>query len=97
MTWGVGVLGLQLLLELTVKDLIVLIFGLLLGVEFQSFFEAFMNQETFVQHLKIESCHVQLTSLADAIEAILPKALVESGHLASGHVEWLPGSCQGTT
>lgn len=63
MTRGVRVLGLQLLFELTVKDLIVLIFSLLLGMEFQNFFEAFMNQETFIQHLEIESCHVQLTGL----------------------------------
>ena len=63
MTRGVGVLGLQLLFELAVKDLIVLIFGLLLGMELQSFLEALMNQETFVQHLEIKSCHVQLTGL----------------------------------
>ena len=63
MTWGVGVLGLQLLFELAVKNLIVLIFGLLLGMKLQGFFEALMNQETFVQHLEIKSCHVQLTGL----------------------------------
>lgn len=63
MTRGVRVLGLQLLFELTVKDLIVLVFSLLLGMEFQNFFEALMNQETFIQHLEIESCHVQLTGL----------------------------------
>jgi hypothetical protein len=41
----------------------VLIFSLLLGMELQGFFEALMNQETFVQHLKIKPCHVQLTGL----------------------------------
>lgn len=63
MTGRVGVLGLQLLFELAVKNPIVLIFGFLLGVELQGFFEALMNQETFVQHLEIKSCHVQLTGL----------------------------------
>lgn len=63
MTGGVGVLGLQLLLELAVKNLIVLVFGLLLGMELQGFFEALVNQEPFVQHLEIESCHVQLAGL----------------------------------
>lgn len=63
MTRGVRVLGLQLLFELAVKDLIVLIFCLLLGMELQSFLKALMNQETFVQHLEIKSCHVQLTGL----------------------------------
>lgn len=62
-TGRVGVLGLQLLLELAVKDLIVLIFSLLLGMELQGFFEALMNQKTFIQHLEIKSCHVQLTGL----------------------------------
>jgi hypothetical protein len=62
-TGRAGVLGLQLLFELAVKDLIVLIFSLLLGMELQGFFEALMNQETFVQHLKIKPCHVQLTGL----------------------------------
>lgn len=65
MTRGVRVLGLQLLFELAVKDLIVLIFCLLLGMELQSFFKALMNQETFVQHLEIKSCHVQLTGLLE--------------------------------
>lgn len=63
MTGGVGVLGLQLLFELAVENLIVLIFSFLLGVEIQGVFEALMNQETFVQHLEIKSCHVQLTGL----------------------------------
>lgn len=65
MTRGVRVLGLQLLFELAVKDLIVLIFCLLLGMELQSFLKALMNQETFVQHLEIKSCHVQLTGLLE--------------------------------
>lgn len=59
----VGVLSLQLLFELAVKDLIALVFSLLLGMELQCFFEALMNQKTFVQHLKIKSCYVQLTGL----------------------------------
>lgn len=63
MTGGVGVLGLQLLFELAVENLIVLIFSFLLGVEIQGVFEALMNQETFVQHLEIKSSHVQLTGL----------------------------------
>lgn len=63
MTGGVRVLGLQLLFELAIKNLIVLIFRLLLGMELQGFFEALMNQETFIQHLEIKSCHVQLTGL----------------------------------
>lgn len=63
MTGGVGILGLQLLFELAIKNLIVLIFRLLLGMELQGFFEALVNQETFIQHLEIKSCHVQLTGL----------------------------------
>lgn len=63
MTGGVGVLGLQLLFELAVENLIVLIFSFLLRVEIQGVFEALMNQETFVQDLEIKSCHVQLTGL----------------------------------
>lgn len=59
----VGVLSLQLLFELSVKDLIALVFSLLLGMELHCFFEALMNQKTFVQHLKIKSCYVQLTGL----------------------------------
>lgn len=63
MTRGVRVLGLQLLFELAVKDLIVLIFCLFLGMELQGFLEALMDQEAFIQHLEIESCHVQFTGL----------------------------------
>lgn len=59
----VGVPSLQLLFELAVKDLISLVFSLLLGMELQCLLESFMNQKTFVQHLKIKPCHVQLTSL----------------------------------
>lgn len=59
----VGVLSLQLLFELSVKDLIALVFSLLLGMELQCFFEALMNQKTFIQHLKIKSCYVKLTGL----------------------------------
>lgn len=63
MTGGVGVFGLQLLFELAVKDLIVLIFCLFLGMELQGFLEALMDQETFIQHLEIKSSHVQFTCL----------------------------------
>lgn len=63
MSGRVGVLGLQLLFELAVKQLIVLVFGFLLGVELLGIFEALMNQETFVQHLENKSRHVQLTGL----------------------------------
>lgn len=59
----VGVPSLQLLFELAVKDLIALVFSLLLGMELQCLLESLMNQKTFVQHLKIKPCHVQLTSL----------------------------------
>lgn len=58
-----GVPSLQLLLELAVKDLIALVFSLLLGVEPQCLLESLMNQETFVQHFKIKPCHVQFTGL----------------------------------
>lgn len=63
MTGGVRVFGLQLLFELAVKDLIVLIFCLFLGMELQGFLEALMDQETFIQHLEIKSSHVQFTCL----------------------------------
>lgn len=59
----VGVPSLQFLFELAIKNLIALVFGLLLGMELQCLLEALMNQKTFVQHLKIKPCHVQLTGL----------------------------------
>lgn len=59
----VGVPSLQLLFELAVKDLIALVFSLLLGMELQCFLESLVNQKAFVQHLKIKPCHMQLASL----------------------------------
>lgn len=63
MTRRVGVLDQHLLFELAVKELIALILCLFLRMELEGFLEALMNQKGVIEHLKSESCHVQLTSL----------------------------------